>query len=1094
MKRLFLILVTLLMCGMSLMAQKTYQGSVVDGSDNEPLVGVTIMPVGGGQGTVTDLDGKFAITVPDNVTAVRVSYIGYKESTVALHDDMVVRLMSTTSDLDEVVVVAYGTANKESLTGSVAQVGSKEIESRPVTTVTTALEGSAPGVQVNNSTGTPGSSPEIRIRGFSSINGVNNPLYVVDGFPYEGSIADLNPNDIESMSVLKDAASCALYGNRGANGVILITTKRAKTGGKVDVTFQIRQGFNNRELPFYDRLGANEWMQAQFDSQVNGYLRYYTCNAPQYGYDRDFFVQYNRRNFMKDFAQNNIYGAGDTELFNEQGKFVGGNPLPGYTDLDWWKAISNKTGYRQEYNVNASGSTEKFSVFASIGYLKDKGYVIGTDFDRFTGRLNATFQPVKFLKVGINLAATQQESMTGNVQDDNLDSVNNPFLAETFAPIYPYYVHDAEGNIVVDDKGQPMWNTAGYLEGTNVAWEMRLNRNSFNKTAFDGSAFATAILPYGFEFTVKGQMFRTKTNILEYNNNVVGSQAGSGMLDREFDDLRSHTFMQMLTWTHDYGKNHIDVLLDHENYNYESKYDFVRKTEQTIPDHLDLNNFAVMDYGTAGYTQIRTESYLGRARYNYDQKYYAEASIRRDGSSRFGKGYRWGTFWSVGASWMLSKEKFLQNVSWLSYLKLRADYGSVGNDQSAPAYAHYSLYDWSTYDGGAVTTLVPSFYGTQNLKWESTKTVDAAIEGALFDDRFTFSVGFFNKRNSDLLFKMTLPSSVGTIANGDQTGNNPTIWRNIATMDNTGWELQFGVDIIRNANLKWNFNIDATFLKNTIKKLPDGKDLPAQGLFKGKSIYEHVYFDWAGVDQLTGQSMYGIDPYSPDFMEYNDNGELSYNQNTFNSYLANARADAAAGKSVFIERDGKYYTSNTAYATKKICGTALPTVYGSFGTGLSWKGINLGVLFTYSLGGKTYDDNYQGLMSAGSVAGALHRDVLKSWTEAPAGMTADSPDRIDPKGVPQLCADYSQENNATSSRWLTSSNYLCLKNVNLSYDFPKSWAHAMAMQNLNLGVTVDNVFVAAKRKGMNPQYGFKGGQGRFYVPSRTVSFQLTARF
>ena len=226
MRKLFLILMTLMVCTWTLSAQThTYHGTVLDAANNEPLIGATVMPVGGGQGTAADVDGKFTLTVPANVTQATITYVGYKEQTVKLQNNMVVYLTSTSSNLDDVVVVAYGTANKESLTGSVAMVGTKEIEDRPVTSVTAALEGNAPGVQVNNSTGTPGSAPTIRIRGFNSINGSNTPLYVVDGIPFEGTIADLNPQDIESMSVLKDAASSALYGNRGANGVILITTK-----------------------------------------------------------------------------------------------------------------------------------------------------------------------------------------------------------------------------------------------------------------------------------------------------------------------------------------------------------------------------------------------------------------------------------------------------------------------------------------------------------------------------------------------------------------------------------------------------------------------------------------------------------------------------------------------------------------------------------------------------------------------------------------------------------------------------------------------------------------------------------------------------
>ena len=1078
---------TLVACTLGLQAQtKTIHGTVLDAANGEPLTGATVMPIGGGQGAAADIDGNFTLSVPSTVKKANISYVGYHTQTVELHDGMVVKLVNDAKMLDEAIVVAYGTANKESLTGSVAVVGSKEIEDRPVTSVTSALEGNAPGVQVNNSTGTPGSAPSIRIRGFNSINGDNSPLYVVDGIPFEGTINDINPADVESMSVLKDAASSALYGSRGANGVILITTKKAKNAGRVDVTLSIRQGMYNRGLPFYDRMDANTWMQTAFDAQVNGDVRYdqiYSGKDPSTNYAA--VLENWRANFIENYAQNNIYGVPNDQLFDENGKFIPKSYLPGYTDLDWWDALS-RSGHRQEYNVNAAAATEKFNVFASAGYMKENGYTLATDFERYTGRINANFQPVSYFKFGFNLSAASQKSEVGSADSSNLEAVNNPFLAEGYAPIYPYYNHNEDGSLALDENGKPTWNVSEYNQGTNNAWELRLNKNNYDKNSIDANLYGTAVIPYGFELTIRGQIFRAKQTSMEYNNNIVGSQRGSGMLSRESDDARSHTFMQTLTWSHEYGAHHVDVLFDHENYETQFTGFMIQKANQMMNDRIDLNNFEEVFYNVESTSSIRTESYLGRARYNYDQKYFGEFSLRRDGSSRFSKDCRWGTFWSVGASWVITKEKFMQDISWVDFLKLRGAYGSVGNDQSASTYSYYNLYSYMPL--GDMMVLRPSFYGTPNLKWEATKTLDLALEGSLFNDRLSFSIGYFNKVNSDLLFSQVLPNSAG----GLSSGSNPSVMRNIGTMKNYGWELQFGVDIINTKDFSWDFNIDATFLKNKITKLPGGINLPAQGLFYGKSLYEHMDYPFAGVDQLTGQSMYEINPSSPDFYQYDKDNNWVPIENMFKDYVDNARNDKAA---VFIERDGKYYTSNPTYTGRMLQGTSLPTVYGSFGTNLSWKGINLGLLFTYSLGGKTYDSRYQGFMSLGSAApGALHKDLLKSWTKAPEGMTEDSPNRIDPNGIPQLNSQFSQFNNGSSSRWLTSSSYLSLKNINLSYDFPKSWVNTLKLQNLNLGASIDNVFIIAARKGMNPTYGFGGGQGAFYVPARVFSFQLNAKF
>ena len=1077
-------------CSWSLTAQTThtYHGTVVDRANNEPLIGATIMPVGGGHGVATDAEGKFTLRAPATVTKVRVTYVGYKEQTVTLQSNMQIYLTATSSNLDDVVVVAYGTANKESLTGSVAVVGSKEIEDRPVTSVTAALEGNAPGVQINNSTTQPGQDPVIRVRGFSSINGNNAALVVVDGTEYNGDISALNPQDIESMSVLKDAASCALYGNRGANGVVLITTKKAKNIGKVDVTLQVRQGMYERALPMYERLNADQWMETSLTGLANGRV----STAALQGIDLPFeqSLEYWRKNFISSYAKLNIYDKGDAELFDENGKLMG-QMLPGYAgDLDWWKSVS-RTGHRQEYNINIAGATDKLNVFASAGYLKENGYVLQSGFERFNGRVNVTAEPVKYLRVGMNLAAQHSESEVSPVEADALGYTNNPFsVTLNNAPIYPYYAHNADGSIIYNEDGTPAWNddrTSKYLKNGNICWQIREDRKNYSVTTIDASLYGTAILPYGFELTVKGAMYRDKTNEMEYNNDKVGSQRNVGALSETFYKTHSHTFLQQLNWSHDYGQHHVDVLLDHENYAYRNGYTFTRKSGQELPNMLAMNNFRDMMDMTEAETEYKSESYLGRARYNFNQKYFAEASIRRDGSSRFAKDDRWGTFWSVGASWIISKEKFMQNLNWLNFLKLRAAYGSVGNDASAGAYAYRALYNFGWAIGGSSNILVPSQLAPDHLKWEATKTLDVALEGSLFNDRFNFSIGYYNKRNTDLLFWVSAPFSAGAMGN---QGSTPQTLKNIGTMQNIGWELAFGVDIIRNRDFKWNFNIDASFLKNKIIKLPDGKDVPGDGLFQGKSLYEQYTYEWAGVDQMTGQSLYAMNPDSPDYYYYDENNNLVYNEAEYQSNL-----NAARSKGALVEIGGQYYTTNRTYAGRKNMGTSLPTVYGSFGTNLSWKGINLGVLFTYSLGGKRYDSMYGGLMSMTStVVGALHKDVLNSWNGIPEGMTEDSPNRIDPNGVPQINTTNSSYNNAGSSRWLTSNDYLTLKNINVSYDFPSKWVQAMKMQNLNLGFSVDNVFIASKRKGMNPQYNFGGSVGAYFVPARVYSFQLTVKF
>ncbi|MDE7419787.1 MAG: SusC/RagA family TonB-linked outer membrane protein [Muribaculaceae bacterium] len=1081
MRKLFLILVTLMLCGWTAMAQNaTYRGTVLDAANNQPLIGATISPIGGGQGTAADIDGHFTLTVPQNVTQAKVSYVGFADQVVTLSNNMTVYLDSKDTALQDVVVVAYGTANKESLTGSVAVVGSKEIEERPVTSVTTALEGNAPGVMVNNATTQPGESASIRVRGFSSINGNNSALIILDGTEYVGDIAALNPNDIESMSVLKDAASCALYGNRGANGVVLITTKKAKRVGKVDVTLQIRQGAYERGLPFYDRLDADDWMQTTFNALVNG-------SVSGQNWSRQQSIDYWKENYIPGFAMLNIYDKANNQLFDSNGVF-NATRKAGYNskDMDWWDGVS-RTGHRQEYSVSMAGATEKFNAFASGSYMKENGYVLLTDFERFNGRVNLNANPVSFLRVGLNLNAAQTESQRSPLDSDNLGVTINPFsMTANKAPIYPYYLHDENGNIVYSD-GEPVWNQESYNSDGNIVWNIREDRRNYSVTMFDASLYGTIVLPYGFDLTVKGAMFRDKTNEMEYANNKIGSQMNVGSYSKTYYTTSTHTFSQMLNWEHDYGDHHVDALLSHENYAYDYTENFDRKSGQELPDNIHMGNFSEMMDMTAYAVGYKSESYLARARYNYNQKYYGEVSVRRDGSSRFAKEDRWGTFWSVGGSWIISKEKFLHDANWINFLKLRASYGSVGNDMSAGYYAYWGLYNFGWSLAGSTNVLVPSQLAPSGLKWEATKTLDVALEGSLFNDRFNFSIGYYNKRNTDLLFWVKAPGSAGSLGN---TGTDAQVLKNIGTMQNIGWELQFGVDIIRTKDWKWDFKADASFLKNKIVKLPDNQHQVGDGLFIGKSLYERYTYEFAGVDQLTGNALYELNPHSPDYYYYDEDGVWTWDEEA-----ATQAQENAANNGALVQIGDKYYTTRTTYAGRKLMGTALPTVFGSFGTSVGWKGINLSLLFTYSLGGKLYDGNYAGYMSVGaSSRAALHKDLLKSWTGAPEGMTEDSPNRIDKNGIPALDTNTNSYNNSASSRWLVDNNYMTLKNINLSYDFPAKWVSALKMQSLNLGFAVDNAFIITARKGINPQYNFSGGQGNYFVPARVYSFQLTAKF
>lgn len=1095
MRKLITFLVVLMVGSICATAQvKSVSGTVLDAANHEPLIGATVMPVGGGQGVATDADGNFTLRVPQNVSKAKVSYVGYTSVTVDLRNDMIVYLESASAQLDDVVVVAYGTASKESLTGSVAIVNDKEIEKRPVSSVTQALEGMAPGVQVNGSTSTPGDSPSILIRGINSVNGTTSPLYVVDGVIWNGGINDLNPNDVENISVLKDAASCALYGSKGANGVVLITTKRAKNVGRVDVTLKVRQGMYQRGLPQYERLGYDQWNETMLTALANG--RYSAAYGGKSPLTREEAFEGALKTYFSDAGVLNLYkgqksiNGGGADVFDANGKVIA-EMMPGYTDLDWWDAIS-RNGYRQEYSVSASGATEKFNLFSSLSYLDEKGYILKTDFQRWTGRLRGEYQPVKYLKLGFNLGATGQNSDQKQFSSSSLSSTSNPFAYQTTAPGLPYYEHDWEtGAIKYDESGNPIWNTMkGYPAfASNKGYILRANDADMEYLAVDANAFATIVLPYGFDLTVRGSMNRWREEDSEYNSPLIGSAQGFGRLKKYFYSQKVHTFQQTLTWSHEYGKNHIDAMLNHENYNRYYHYTYLSNRDEVFPDMYYINNF-VNNENTGAYAyRYRTESYMGRARYNWNQQYFLEASVTRDGSSRFAKDSRWGTFWSVGASWILTKEKFMENLSWVDFLKARLSYGTAGNDYtsvggSTTYYPYWDTWYMSSNPMNGMANLFPDVIGNPNLHWESTETLDAALEGNLLNNRLNFSVGYFLRTNADLIYAVRQAPSTGTSSDGYYN----EIIQNVGNMHNYGWEIALGGDIIRNGNVVWSAHADATFIKNKITKLPTGNQwTTTHALIEGRSRYEWYMPKWAGVDMLTGRSLYEVNPDSHKWEVMNDKGVYEFSQDAFDSNIKNGGSD-------IVKIGDKYYTTNTSYASNEFCGTSLPTVYGSFGTNLSWKGLSVGLLFTYSLGGKTLDSTYVTLMST-SAGGAIHKDALNSWTtDMAAGIEENGANRINPNINPELNTNFSTQNNATSSRWLTSSDYLTLKNINVSYDLPKKWVNPLKLRGINLGVSIDNVFIATKRKGMNPSYNYSGGQGNYFVPARVYSFELTANF
>ena len=1079
-----LIAVFCLLFGGKALAQSTVSGTVFSSEDDSPIIGASIKIQGTKMGAATDIDGKFRLENVKKGATLVVTYIGMQTKTVKAGENMKIYLTSDSKSLDEVVVqVAYGAAKKSTLTGAVTQVDSKQIEVRPVSSVTSALEGTTTGVQINSTYGQPGEEPSIRIRGFGTVNGSATPLYVLDGVPFGGNISDLNSNDIESITVLKDAASCALYGNRASNGVILITTKRGK-GEKMAFNLKVNQGTYSRGIKEYKVLNAKEFMETSWlnlrNSRISAGDDQATANA------------YASKNLINDELYLNIYNKADDQLFDANGKLVSdAQILDGYADdLDWYdNAI--RDGYRQEYNFSGSQASAKSDYYFSVGYLNEKGYVTNSDFDRLTGRAAMNFRPKKWFNTGFTISGSHQK--TNFTNGNSSVSYTNAFMfCRDIAPIYPVHLHNADGTYQLDSFGNKQYDSGSYTDENgnpvltrnqyqdrHVIWENELNENKSFRNTIQSSAYMDLKFLNDFTFTVKGELNVRNNENRTYNSALIGDGKGNnGRTSRTIYRYKNYTFQQQLNWNHTFGNHTVGVLLGHENYSYFYDYTYIYKTNQTFAGQDNLDNFTNLNNGSGYSNRYRTESYLGRVRYDYQEKYNVEASFRRDGSSRFAKESRWGNFGSIGASWVVTKEDFMKPITWVNNLKLRADYGLVGNDAGAGYYSYMALYDSKQNHNTGAYYL--SQLANTKLKWETGASFGIGVDARLFN-RWNISAEYFDKRNKDLLFNVYLPLSAGATSSSSAEA---TITENMGTISNRGFEINTDVDIFKNKDWTVNLSANASFIKNKIVELPEqDKDGIISGIYKiaeGKSRYEFFTYTYVGVDQMTGNSLYKAN------LE-------NYHVTTADGQTV-GNADGNDISKYVTQIGNEYYVNNTSYALKEYHGSAIPKVYGSFAPSVRYKDLSLSLMFTYSIGGKVYDAVYSSLMSTGTTPSNYHKDILKSWSEIPSGMTEDSQDRIWYVGIPQINSSMTSTNNATSSRWLTDASYLVLKNINMSYSLPKAWVNALTLESIRLNLSCENAFTCTKRRGMNPQQSFNGYQYNYLVTPRVFTIGVDVKF
>ena len=992
-----------------------------------------------------------------------ISFIGLQSQEVAVKPVVKVVLKSDAEVLDEVVVTAYGTSTKGSFTGSASVMKADKIEKRQVSNVSNALAGAVAGVQILSNNGQPGESAKVRIRGVGSINAGTDPLYVVDGVPYDGDLSSINSADIESMTVLKDAASTALYGARGANGIIMITTKKG-TSGKARVNFDAKWGVNSRAVKNYDVMTSTKnYMEKAYEAIYNGYTQ-------TNGYPADIaHVQAN-----KTLLSNSGGGVGYPVYTVPAGQLLIGsngmlnpNATLGYmTEYGNWLTPDNwedemfQNKLRQEYNINVAGGNDKSTFYMAFGYLDDQGVIEGSGFTRFSGRLKGDYKVTDWLKVGANVNYINSESRYPGDQTNTASSGNAFYIANNIAPIYPMYVR-GEDKQIMTLTGRPVYDygdgksvreySRAFMQIANPAGDLVYNKTNYMRDVFNTNWFAELTPIKGLTVSARFglNVDNTRLNLLnnpymgqsaEYNGEVVQAAMRTYGLDQQYVANYNFTLQDI---------HHFDITAGYDGYTYE--YTELSGQGQNLYDpESEFVSNTIDKKNAAGFKQTyATEGFFGRVNYSYDDKYFGNVSYRRDASSRFSPDNRWGDFWAASVAWMITREEFMKNVTWVNMLKLKASFGQQGNDDlllpagKSVGGSQKNFYPWmdqySVMGANGIFSDGTLFAkGNKDITWETSTSYNVGLEFALFNNRLNGSAEYFARKSSDMLYNKPIAGSMGYTY----------IPMNVGSMTNSGFELDLSYQIFNRKNFSWDVNFNATFVKNKINELhPDlkGQLIDGSSIYEeGESMYRMYLVKYAGVNEENGKALYWAK-----------------------------------------DKDGKEYaTANYSLAQTNKAGTdnLMPKVYGGFGTSIEAYGFDASIQLSYQLGGQIYDSGYRFMMAGKGEGQNWHKDIYNAWT--PANTKTD---------VPRLNAQDSFTN-ALSDRWLISSNYLSINNITVGYTLPSNLVKKMFIEKLRVYFTADNVGLIAKRKGLDPRQSYTTSTNSLYSPIRTISGGISLTF
>lgn len=1035
-------------------AQTRDISGTVKTSTGAPLPGATIQQRNTRNFVIAGDNGEFTIVVTGSNVVLDITAVNYApaEVTVGTGNNFDIALQDIeASAMDEVIVVAYGTTTRRSNTGAVSAINADAIKDVPTPSFEQALTGRLPGVQVTTTSGQAGSASSIRIRGIGSMNASNEPLYVIDGVPVvSGSVGQmggqlytsnnvmntLNPNDIESISVLKDAAASSLYGSRAANGVVVITTKRGKMG-KPQLNFRSSIGFT-------PTWATENYKPASPQDQMNYFYRIFHDYRTTAGQTDEQANLYALNRLKSRFGIHgydfSTAGTGLYENVNIVGKTDGVENRDGKY-FDWEDALF-RTGIYQTNDLSVSGGNSQTRYYSSLSYTKDKGRAYTNEFDRIGGRLNLTQKIAKWLEFGSNINVSFNDKSGYN---DTRNTGTN-YLYQSSNLLFPlYWPTDYKTGLPYTLRYNSLGYNPLYYDKQWENWSKTLRLSAIESLTFNLLPSLTAKTVFSYDNAeVKDHLYYSP---LHYHT-TYGATA-KGTVFEYSTNIKKILSSNTLNYRKQFGAHGVDILGGFEAEKNQTDYAYASGSNLPSSSLHTVATAGIKD-ASAYYWGYNMMSYLSRAEYNFDQRYFLSASFRRDGSSRFGPSTKWGNFWSISGAWNAKSESFLKDVEDLDMLKFRASYGVNGTTPSEN-YGWMSLasfgYNYNNDAGGIITQV-----GDELLAWEENLTTNIGVDFAALKNRLYGTIEYFNRNSNNLL--QDVP--ISTV-----TGFGSTL-KNIGRMNNRGLEISLGGDIIKTTVFRWSANANTSLIKSKVVELyggndiiwsdPTGGDARVQFIYReGQPVYSFYVQEWGGVDPTNGKPIW----YTND----ETNGDFLHN--------------------------GRGASNSLSKAKQILSGSPLPKAFGGFNTDVEYKGINLGFNFIYKIGGLLFDAGSRDVAEDG-----YYWERTRSYYGYQDAWTPDNPNALFPK----ISGNDPEDGISRTSRHLHNATFLRLKNINLGYTFPAAILNKVRISGARVFFNGTNLVTLSKFKWADPEVNNYGSRGWETPFGKTYTFGIEVNF